>query len=117
MYQANIIQFLPRENLQGRTVMEHVTSKTPDISKYNDFDFYDLVLYHPGLYPNFNDKNRTLVQWLGVSHRIGSDMCYWTVAKSGTVIVETVVKHATIYDMLNTKTAAQVEILNIDINE
>ena len=76
VHQANIIQFLPQGKLQGRTSMEHVTSKTSDISKYCDFDFYDLVWYHPGLHPNFNDKNRTLGRCLGVYHRIRSDMCY-----------------------------------------
>ena len=97
--------------------MDHVTGKISDISEYCDFYFYDLVWYHPGLHPNFNDENRTLGLWLRVSQRIGSYMCYCILTKSGTVIAETVVKHVTIYDMLDTKTAAQVEILNIDINE
>ena len=66
--------------------MEHVTGKTPEISEYCDFYFYDLVWYHPGFHPNFNDKNGTLGQWLGVYHRIGSYMCYWILKKSGTVV-------------------------------
>ena len=40
--------------------MEHVNGKTLDISKYCGFDFYDLVWYHPGLHPKFNDENRAL---------------------------------------------------------
>ena len=36
--------------------MENVTVKTPHISEFCGFDFYDLVWYHPGLHPNFNDK-------------------------------------------------------------
>ena len=61
--------------------MEHVTVKTPEITEYCDFDFYDLVWYHTGLHPNFNDENRTLSRWLGISKRIGSDMCYWILIK------------------------------------
>ena len=56
MYQSKIRQFLPRDNMQGKTATEHVTGKTPDISEYCDFYFYDLVWYHPGLHPIFNDK-------------------------------------------------------------
>ena len=88
--------------------MEHVTGKTPNISEYCDFYFYELVWYHPGIYPNFNDGNRALERWLGVSHRIRSAMCYWVMKKSGTVIVETTVQNVTRNDMLNADTAAQV---------
>ena len=88
--------------------MEHVTGKTPNISEYCDFYFYDLVWYHPGIYTNFNDGNRGLERWLGVSHRIRSAMCYWVMKKSGTVIVETTVQHVTRNDILNADTAAQV---------
>ena len=76
-----------------------------------------MVWYHPGLHPNFNDENRTLGWWLGISHRIGSDMYYFLLTKSGTVIVEATVQHVTIDNMLDAKTAAQVHNFNTDINE
>ena len=41
-----------------------------------------------------------------VHHKIGSDMCYWVLTKSGTVIAETNVQHVTRYDILDAKTAA-----------
>ena len=97
--------------------MEHVTGQTLDISEYYYFDLYDFVWYHPGLYPKFNYENRTLGRWLGVSQRIGSDICYLIPTKSVTVISETTVKHVTRDYMLDAKTAAQVEKLNIAINE
>ena len=58
MHQDNIRQFFTRDKLQGRTAMDHVTGKTPDISEYCDFDICDLVWYHPGIHTNFNDDNR-----------------------------------------------------------
>ena len=97
--------------------MGHITGKTLDISKYCDFDFYDLVWYHPGLHPNFNDEDRTLGRWIGVSRRIGSDMCYRILKKSGTVIAETTVQHVTRDDMLDAETSAQVENFNTAIND
>ena len=81
--------------------MEHVTAKKPFISDYSDFDFYDLVWYHPGLHPNYNDENKTLGRWLGVSHRIRGDMCYLILTKSGTVIEKTTVQHVTRDDMID----------------
>ena len=97
--------------------MEHVTAKTPYISKYYDFDFYDLDWYHPGLHPNFNDENSTFGRWLGVSHRIGSDMCYLILKKSGTLIEETTIQHVTRDNMIDAQTVAQVENINTYINE
>ena len=118
MHQAKIRQFLPPDNLRGRTAIENVTGRTSDISEYCDFDFYDLVWCHPGLHPNFNEKNRTLVRWLGVYHKIGSYMCYYRILKkSGTVISATTVKHVTRDDMLDVETAAQVKIFNSDIDD
>jgi len=97
--------------------MEHVTGKTHAISEFCDFNFYDLVWYHPGLYPNFNDENRALGRWLGVSNRIGSDMCYWILTKSGTVIAETTVQHVTRDDMLDATIAEQVATFNSAVIE
>ena len=97
--------------------MENVTANTPYISKYCDFDFYDLVWCHPGLHPNFNDEKRTLGRLLGVSHKFGSDMCYLIQKKSGTVIEETTVQHVTRDNMIDAQTVAQVEHTNTYINE
>ena len=81
MHQYKIRKLLPQDKLQGRAAMENVNGKTLDISEYCDFDFYNLVWYHLGLHPNFNGENRTLGQWLDVSHGIGSDMCYWILTR------------------------------------
>ena len=86
--------------------MDHVTGKISDISEYCDFYFYDLVWYHPGIHPKFNDENRTLGRWVGLSHRIGSDMCNWILKKSCTVISETTVQYVTRYDMLDAENVA-----------
>ena len=41
------------------------------------------------------DDNVTLGRWLGISHKIGSDMCYWVLIVSGDVIARTTVKSVT----------------------
>ena len=116
-HQSKMRQFLPRNQLGGRSAFEHVTGKTPDISEYLDFDFYDLVWYHPGVHPNFNNEIRELGRWLGVSHRVGSDMCYWILTVTGNVISESTVQHVTRDDTLDPNISQQIEDFNERVND
>ena len=98
--------------LNGQTGYEYVTGKTPDISEFIDFDFYDLVWYSPGAHMSISEDNREIGRWLGVSHRIGSDMCYWIMGESGIPIAETTVQHVTRDDMIDPTIAKQIETFN-----
>ncbi len=42
-----------------------------------------------------NDEMKRLGRWLGVSHHVGSDLCYWIVTDSGQVVSKTSVEHVT----------------------
>jgi hypothetical protein len=57
---SKVMQLIPRPPLWGRTGYEEVTGKTPDISEYLDFDFWDLVWYWPGSKPTIDEKDRQL---------------------------------------------------------
>jgi hypothetical protein len=52
---------------------------------------------------------KRLGRWLGVSHRVGSDLCYWIVTDSGQVVSKTSVEHVTRDDYLNEDTKAKVK--------
>jgi hypothetical protein len=60
-----------------RSGYEQVTGKTPNISELLDFEFYDLVWWwdRPNKL-NINDETKRLGRWLGVSHCVGSNLCY-----------------------------------------
>jgi hypothetical protein len=94
----------------GRSGYEQVTGETPDISEWLDFEFYDLVWWwdRPNK-PNINDETKRLGRWLGVSHRVGSDLCYWIVTDSQQVVSKTSVEHVTRDDYLNEDTKAKVK--------
>ena len=109
---AKVRQFLPRNNLHGRTAMESVNGKTPDISEYLDFDFYDLCWYYTETHPSISKDNRALCRWLGVSHRIGSDMCYWIITETGRPMAETTVQHVTRDDLLDQDMKMQIDNFN-----
>lgn len=76
----------------GRTGMERITGDTCDISEWVDFSFYDLCWYwgHPD-----DDSNPKIGRWLGVSHRVGSAMCYWVLTHNAKILSRTTVQHVT----------------------
>ena len=57
----------------GRTALERITGDTIDISEWIEFEFYDLCWYWDNQYET-NESN--IGRWLGVSHRVGSALCY-----------------------------------------
>ena len=68
VYESELLCQMAR-GMDKQTGYEEVTSQTPDISKWLDFEFYDLVwwLDRPTK-PDFMDNTQQLARWLGVSH-------------------------------------------------
>ena len=114
-HSAQIRQIIPCNKLQGQTALESVTGRTPDISEYCDFDFYDLVWYHPGIHPSISKDNRALDRWTGISHQIGSDMCYWILTDNGDVIAETTVQHVLREEYNDPDIKPQIEQFNASV--
>ena len=95
VYEAEILSRISR-GPGRRPGLEQITGKTIDISEYTDFTFYDLVWYYTGVRKlDTTEDPRALGRWLGVSHRVGSDMSYWILTKSGKVISNPTVQHVT----------------------
>ena len=101
-----------------RTGYEKVTGQTADISAWLDFGFYDLVYsYDRPNKPDVYDDVRRLARWLGISHRVESDMCYWLITESQKLISKTSVEHVTLDDMLASGTKQQIDIFNMMLEE
>ncbi len=101
----------------GRTGYEEVTGNTPDISEWCDFEWYDLVWYRPHGKLTDADKAYELALWIGVSHRVGSDMSYWLLPKSGVVGSYTTVQHVTQEDHANPQHREDIETFLATIKE
>ena len=57
----------------GRPDLEQLTGDMIDISEWLKFKFYDLVCF----WNNQSDDTKPMMgQCLGVSHRVGGDLCY-----------------------------------------
>jgi hypothetical protein len=115
-WQARIMQIIP-QGFNQRTAYEMVTGRTPDISEYCDFNFYDLVWYWPNTVEPQNDINRCLARWVGVAHRVGSTMCYWLIPVSGIVIANTSVQHVIADDYLQPAIKLQIDRFDAALTE
>jgi hypothetical protein len=75
-----------------------------------DFEFYDLIWWwdRPNK-PNAMDETKRLARWLGVSHHVGSDLCYWLVTDSRQVVSKTLVEHVTHNDYLHEDIKKRIE--------
>jgi hypothetical protein len=90
----------------------------PDISEWLDFEFYDLVwwLDHP-VKLNMTDYLHWLACWLGVSHRVGSDLCYWLMMESGNIMLKTLVEHVTRDNYLQADKKSEIEDFNQKLDD
>jgi hypothetical protein len=91
VYESEIMSRTAR-GPEGRTGVERLTGDSVDISEWLDFEFYDLVWYWHA--PD-TEENPQLGRWLGVSHRVGSAMCYWVINGNAQVLSRTTVQHVT----------------------
>ncbi|GAX25842.1 hypothetical protein FisN_6Hu120 [Fistulifera solaris] len=96
-----------------RTPYEIVTGDTPDISEYLDFDFYDWVWYLNN--PNDKEDPLSLGRWLGVSHRVGSAMCYYVLTQKGIVLSRTSVQGVTVQEHLSDEVRGRMEKYDLEI--
>ena len=62
----------------GHPAIERLTGYRIDISEWLKFEFYDLLWF----WNNHSDDTKAMLgQWLGVSHRVGSVLCYWIISE------------------------------------
>ena len=76
----------------GHPDLERLTGDEIDISECLKFEFYDLVWF----WNNQSDDNEQMFgQFLGVSHRVGSPLCYCIISEKVKVLSLTTVQHRT----------------------
>ena len=112
VYESELLSSIDRGR-DCRTGHEEVTGDTADISEWIDFEMYDLFYWID--LPNKPDTVydvRRLVRWLGIPHRVGSDMCYWLITDSGKLVSKTLVEHVNCDDYLNPEVKKQIDEFN-----
>jgi len=106
----------PLYQLNGRTPYELVVGRTPDISEYLDFAWYDDVWYYDQDV-QFPDARRKLGKWIGVAHRIGQALCYYVLPSNGIPIVRSTVQALTEEELRAENVKERIRELNKRIIE
>ena len=88
-------------NKDGKVGLERLTGDSIDISDWIDFEFYDIVWYWDS---QSADEKPKIGRWLGVSHNVGSALCYFVLTEKGNVISRTSVQHFTSDDVSKPET-------------
>jgi hypothetical protein len=103
----------------GRTGYEQITGKTPDISEWLDFDFYDWVWYHdpPDTMAGTTGEVQKIGRWVGVANRVGSALTYWITTASGKVVARSTVQHVTAANQLDKNIHKQMMHFQTELNE
>jgi hypothetical protein len=101
--------------------MEEIKGQTIDISEWLDFSFYDLEWFWNEQKTDMTEDQRLLGHWLGIAHRIGSNMTYSILTQSGRVIARLTVQHVKTTDLqqptIQTKIEEFEEVIKATLSE
>jgi hypothetical protein len=100
-----------------RACIKLVTGETPDTSEWIDFKFYDRVWYYGQKKIEIDGLGCRLARWLGVAHRIGSDLCHWLLHESGKIIACTTVQHFVREDDLNDNVKLEIKAFDRSVED
>ena len=114
VYIAEIQSLLARGSDQ-RPGIERIMGQTVDISEWLDFDFYDRVWYWDTPKHDMNNDQARIGRWLGIAHRVGTDMTYWILTEAGHVIARSTVQHITVSDMATDAIKARVTTFDTNL--
>ena len=112
VWESEILSRMCRNNSTCSGI-ERITGDTPDISEWLEFEFYDICWYWDT--PNDID-NPKIGRWLGVSHRVGSAMCYWILTSMGTIISRTTVQHITKEETMNDDIMDEIRLFHTELD-
>jgi hypothetical protein len=118
IYQCELCNLIahPLYQLNGRTPYELVVGRTPDISEYLDFSWYDNVWYYDQDAP-FPTERRKLAKWIGVAHRVSQALCYYLLPANGIPIVRSTIQALTDEELRSENAKHQIRQLNQHIME
>jgi hypothetical protein len=72
------------------------------------FEFYDRVWFYDHKKIEMDSAGKRLARWLGIAHRVDSDLCYWLLLLNGSILAHTTVQHVTREDWFNEEIKEQI---------
>ncbi len=116
VYISEIQSILARGSDQ-RPGLERITGDTIDILEWLDFDFNDLVWYWNQHKMDMTDEQARIGRWLGIAHRVGSNMTYWILTETGNVVARSTVQHNTISNLATGAVQTRVDAFTNNVLE
>ena len=107
VYEARILSMIARG-----LGLERMTGETVNITEWLDFSFWDRIWFHDD--PE-GSTGPTLGRWLGVSHRVGSSLCYFVIKANIQVLSRTTVQHVTEEDMAKEGVRSRIKKFDKDL--
>ena len=112
-YEAQILSMIARGS-DGIPGLERVTGNRVDITEWLDFTMWDRVWIMDE--PDGSSPPK-LARWLGVSHRVGSALCYFVIKANGQIESRTTVQHVTEDDLNTPGIKEQIDAFDKSLNE
>jgi hypothetical protein len=104
-------------NYKGKRLYEvMVVGRTPDISKYLDYHWYQNTWYYDQE-AQFPEECRKLGKWIGVAHRVGQALCYYILPASARPIIQSMVQALTDDEMRLENVNEQITALDLSIHD
>ena len=91
-----------------------MTGTTPIISEHCKFEFCDLVWFWPHGKQNEGQPPGELGLWLGISHRVGSNVSHWILPITGNAQSHTSILHVTQEDFVKPECKAAIDVFLAD---
>ena len=104
-YETDTILAMADPTLSKYLLVERAVSSIQISTHFKSNDTADVV---PCVVHQDDTKQHALGRWLGVSHQVGSALCYWILTHSGKVISSTTVNHVTQADTRDPHTAQHI---------
>ena len=99
--------------LNGLSPEENIHARTPDISAYAQYEWYEAVWYVDP--PGGIKPRKKLGRWIGVAEKVGGPMTYWILPKSCDPIARSSVFPLTEDDLLSSNVNSQLKELDDSI--
>ena len=80
-------------------------------------DFYNHLWWLNKKHPSTTNDNTILGRWLGISHKIGRDICYWVLTRLGKVITRTMVQNVIHTNLIDPDMKQRIEIFDEELEK
>ena len=117
-WECDVMSHVAHATYGDATAVPHaqVVGRTPDISKWAEFGFYDWI-YWWDCRADFPDDNRTIGRYLGPSRDVGGELCCKILKKNGQTVHRSTIIAVDALDMMKPEVKKEMEDFTASIEK